>query len=71
MKQSDLDRAVAHATGESVSTISQLGFLLAEPEELFGGDPLDDGPDVIDWDILHASRNEPRTWRRSYAPACA
>jgi hypothetical protein len=71
MKQSDLDRAVANATGESVSTISQLGFLLADPQEAFGGDSYDDGPDVIDWDMLHASRNEPRTRRRTYEPVCA
>ena len=71
MKQSELDRAIAHATGESVSTISQLGFLLADPQEAFSGDPLDDGPDVIDWDMLHASRNEPRTRGRTYEPVCA
>ena len=31
MRQADLNRAIAQATGESVSTIKRLGFLLAEP----------------------------------------
>ncbi len=31
MRQTDLNRAVAHVTGESIATIQRLGFLLAEP----------------------------------------
>ncbi len=59
MHQNDLNRAVASATGETVSTIKRLGFMLAEP-----GDPLDPdceehGPYVIDWDELEAQRNRP------------
>ncbi len=34
MRQSELNRRVAHATGESVATIRRLGFLLAEPATL-------------------------------------
>jgi hypothetical protein len=33
MKQADLNRAVARATGETVSTVKRLGFLLADPSE--------------------------------------
>jgi len=50
MRHADLNRAVAQATGESVTTIKRLGFLLAEPDESL--DPVDTtlGPQVIDWD---------------------
>ncbi|MFT5523614.1 MAG: hypothetical protein ACI9HK_001562 [Pirellulaceae bacterium] len=56
MRQNDLNRAVADATGETVTTIKKLGFMLAEPD-IF--DDLDDeiaGPLVIDWDELDAQR---------------
>ena len=43
MKQADLDRAVARATGETVSTIKRLGFLLAEP----GGRSMQRGVDQV------------------------
>jgi hypothetical protein len=33
MKQADLDRAVARATGETVSRIKHLGFLLIDQAE--------------------------------------
>ncbi|MCA8990744.1 MAG: hypothetical protein KDA88_02135 [Planctomycetaceae bacterium] len=54
MHQSDLNRSVARATGESVSTIKRLGFLIADPEQDL--DPHDEelGPYVIDWDELEA-----------------
>ena len=48
MKQADLNRAVARATGESVSTIKRLGFLLAEPADSLDPGADDDGPYVID-----------------------
>ena len=35
MKQADLDRAVARATGETVSAIKRLGFLLAATHSMF------------------------------------
>ena len=50
MNQSQLDRAVARATGESLSTIRQMGFsaVVGEPTEQYR-DPL-----VVDWDSLDA-----------------
>ena len=56
MHQSDLDRAVSRATGETVSTIKRLGFLIANPDLTL--DPYDEdlGPYVIDWDELEAAR---------------
>lgn len=59
MTQSQLDRAVARATGESLSTISRMGFseVIDEPGE-YDRDPL-----VVDWDALDAQR-------RSDSPHC-
>ncbi len=53
MRQNELNRQVARATGESVSTIRRLGFLLAEPSEAID-DPDSEslGGRVIDWDAL-------------------
>jgi len=59
MKQADLNRAVARATGETVSTIAQLGFQIDEPGGRFDSDRQD--PEVIDWDVLDARRHE-ETW---------
>ena len=56
MKQADLNRAVALATGESMSTVKRLGFLLAEPEEMVDPDSETSGPLVIDWDELETNR---------------
>ena len=59
MRQTDLNRSVARATGETVSTIARIGFIIADPSE-----PIDDphseelGPLVIDWDSMHDQRNE-------------
>ncbi|QDT66723.1 hypothetical protein [Calycomorphotria hydatis] len=50
MKQNDLNRSVARATGESVTTVKRLGFLLAEPDEVLDPDDEALGPQVIDWD---------------------
>ena len=58
MKQADLNRAVARATGESVSTIKRLGFLLAEPADSLDPNAEENGPYVIDWDALEAQRND-------------
>ena len=60
MHQSDINRSVARATGESVSRIARLGFLLADPSE-----PIDDpnsdqlGPWVLDWDGPQTTQDEP------------
>ena len=62
MKQADLNRAVAHITGESVATIQRLGFLLAEPQQDFmEQQETEAGPHVIDWDEL-----EQRHWYRQF-----
>lgn len=51
MRQSELYRSIALATGETVGTIKRLGFLIADPTQ-----PISDpeaeflGPNVIDWD---------------------
>ena len=69
MKQADLDRVVARVTGETVSTIKRLGFLLAEP----AGDHDTEVDDVlaIDWDELEVERQEQNRWRPDNEPATA
>lgn len=58
MTQSDLNRAVSRATGESVATIRRLGFLLSEPDDAVP-DPDDEalGPSVLDWGAIHQRRD--------------
>ena len=55
MTQSDLNRAVASATGESIRTIASRGFNLIEgpspPEPEQSRDPL-----IVDWDNADAQR---------------
>jgi hypothetical protein len=51
MTQNELNRAVACATGETVSEISFRGF------SLLPDDPYDCGLEPIDWDWLDQSRN--------------
>jgi hypothetical protein len=70
MRQADLDRAVARATGESVATIRRLGFLLDDPI----ADR--DGPNaevcdavVIDWDVFEAQRYVGSNGRSRCEPA--
>jgi hypothetical protein len=48
MTQRDLDREIARATGENVSTIRNLGFSLIEMPE--------PEPRTVDWDELDESR---------------
>lgn len=57
MTQTQLNREVARATGESVETIQRLGFLLDEPN-LDVSDPTSEdlGPYVLDWDALEQAR---------------
>ena len=71
MRQADLDRAVARVTGETVSTIKQLGFLLVDPDGSCDPDSDEHGPHAIDWDELQAQRNESSIWRPSHEPAPA
>ncbi len=60
MRQSELYRSIAEATGETISTIKRLGFLIADPTQPIT-DPESEflGPHVIDWDDLHVQRNDP------------
>jgi hypothetical protein len=53
MTQRELNRAVAHATGESLSTITSLGFV-----PLTIG-PVERDPLVMDWDELDEDRYGP------------
>lgn len=52
MNQRDLNRSVARATGEEVSTIEGLGFSVHRP----GYTGLNDDLPVIDWDALELRR---------------
>jgi len=54
--QSELNRAVARATGESHSTIRRMGFSIFVPEE--AQDDLDSlpQPQTVDWDQLDTQR---------------
>jgi hypothetical protein len=59
MNQSQLNHAVARATGESVSTIQHLGFHMlgesnTEVEDSLDKETLLPGPRVYDWDIERA-----------------
>ncbi len=51
MTQAELNREVAKATGETVTTIRQLGFSELTPELE------DDNVQVIDWDALQTRRH--------------
>jgi len=50
MTQNDLNRAVARATGETVSTIAAMGFVPLT------GVPMEREPFVVDWDELDQQR---------------
>jgi len=72
MQQADLDRAVARATGETVTTIRRLGFLLDDPVAVTGESDVEScnpqlcDAEVIDWDALEAERyggSNGRTYR--------
>jgi len=71
MKQADLDRDVAGATGETVSTIKRLGFLLAEPDDCLDPESDELGTYVIDWDEMEAHHRETGTRRPRYESAAA
>lgn len=71
MNQADLNRAVAQVTGESISTIKRLGFLLAEPSDCLDREADEQSPHVIDWDELEAQRAMQDTRSRGYEPSAA
>jgi hypothetical protein len=70
MRQADLYREVARATGESVSAVKRLGFLLDEPLVSKDLDCEALGPLVIDWDELESQRHS-GVLRENYDPAYA
>ena len=55
MTQSQLDRAVAHATGDSLSTIRRMSFSIEEP---IVQDDFDALPQLqtVNWDQLESQR---------------
>ena len=56
MRQSDVDRAVAKATKESLAVIRQRGFSLTDPfKPVFDPESID-LPQTIDWDLLESRR---------------
>jgi hypothetical protein len=58
MTQEDLDREVAEATGESLSTIRHRGFSIVNLEDAdFDPEPNILPAQFIDWDELHAPVN--------------
>ncbi len=71
MKQVDLERAIARATGESVSAIRRFGFSLEEPASSFEREANEAEPQFIDWDVLDAQRYEENARRPWHAPTAA
>lgn len=59
MLQADINRSVSRVTGETVSTIKRLGFLIADPSQAID-DPDSEklGPHVIDWDEFEAKQED-------------
>ena len=57
MTQTQLDRAVAEVTGETLCTVRNRGFGIADPPEVnFDPEPHDRAPLVVDWDELDIER---------------
>jgi hypothetical protein len=57
MNQSQLDHAVARATGETLGTVNRMGFSLADPETVrFDPEPSRRPPLVVDGDESDARR---------------
>ncbi len=67
MTQNDLFHAVASATGETVATIRQLGFGIADPDVVsHDPEPYDLDVRIVDWDRLDAQRHTPAFPRLSH-----
>ena len=57
MTQTQLNRAVARATGESLSTIQHMGFEIADPDVVrHDPEPMRRRPRVVNWDAVDARR---------------
>ena len=65
MNQRELNREVSQKTGESISTISALGFVPLT------GQPYESEPQTVDWDGLDGERNVSLTPRRTKTPVVA
>ena len=64
MTQNDLNRAVARATGETITEISHLGF---QPLDL---EPVHPEDHFIDWDAIQLERNIAVYEQRSAPQPC-
>jgi hypothetical protein len=72
MNQSELNRAVAKATGETPRVISERGFSLADPASAeHDPEPSEVEDLIVDWDNLALERNVPLTSQRSTESAAA
>ena len=57
MHQRQLERNLARATGESLTTIRRMGFSFFDPErDPLDLDDVDFAPSVIDWDEIESQR---------------
>jgi hypothetical protein len=56
MRASELHRAVARATGESLSAVRRRGFSLLGAESDDGDGFAEQGAGAVDWDALDAER---------------
>ena len=66
MTQSQLNRAVARATGEPIGTINKMGFSIADPRQVcHDPEPSDFEEKIIDWDRHDRRRNVPVVAQRS------
>ena len=69
MTQTELDRAVARATGESVQRSTRAGFSVADRLIVrCDPGPYEAAPRVVDWDQLDADRNV-SLFRQRFKPA--
>ena len=72
MTQNDLNREVARATGESIGTIRQIGFLLDEdPDAPTDADSNDPTARIVDWDDLELTCSHAYSRSDHREPACA
>ena len=62
MNQRELNREIAKKTGETVSTISALGFVPLT------GQPFEREPQIVDWDEVDTGRNVAVMPRRMRTP---
>jgi hypothetical protein len=60
MTQTEINRAVALVTGESLCTVSGRGFSIADPDFVdYDPEPSEIEDLIVDWDALDARRNTP------------